>query len=1475
MNRMSLSIFIILLLTLGTFSTIGSHQTPGTASATKTRQAGLGRLPQLGIDCGLGAAEATLNGTSFPVAPSENGAFQTRNSCTWIGDIGNYTGLADNTIEPLVSDQDEMFSLLSPNIGGGFTADMVYLQNGTSLMSGFDITVSYNPSILRAVKIDQSGLPWNALSPFTALSTIDNSQGLARLAQVILGSPFGANFTLFRIRFDVIGVGVTALTLVNDQIVSPAVVVHQTLNGAFDSESFFDPTHTLNWNGGFIFSPSPPIPGSPTTFLSSISCPGCTSPLHYQWDFNNDGITDSISNPATITVPTSTLHASRITLKVSDNASPLTHNVTVVERLPFTSVIQAPSTLPVDTAAAWNGIWLGGIANYAGSWRFCPGTGTVGNAICARPTSPIASTLNQNNTVTLGGSAPGYHFSGVYSVSLTLTDSGSGPVPPNTIKAFSLVNVTGGTPAYTVAVTPQSASVGQPAKISTVLSYSNTYPLTFRASTFKYTFYFGDGTSSILTSAPGLASMNHTYTSSGTYNIKVVAQDTLSTSKIQESGFASVNIVQTGFDYSLSMTPNHGSVPSSGGTTSSLVIVNTDSGVPQQVTLMAPSPASGVSVTFNATMGVPPFASSMTVSVSPSTSPGIYTIAIIANTTSGLTRTAFYSLTVGTPMSSLPVIGVWSNQYASSNITDTSLVKGSTFHVEINVTKAPNFGGYELVLYYDPTYITVTSFDISTGTIFPNPFQAPNTYNSLGALRLGVVNLGPQVSGNGLLVSVVFQIVKANGVSPLVLAAGTGDPSTFSVPPGQLCPLCPSGAPNWTRLIGGTGNDVGIDVQTSDGYFKNTQGTSGPIASFQYSPSNPSQGQTVTFDASGSFDPDNFQGQYHGIVEYLWDFGDRSATPNATTFSPFVTHNFVSTVYPNKAFAGNFSIRLTVIDTDSGFQGMMTLRLEITPGVLHDVGITQFIVSQSNLSQGQNVTATVDVSNLGSVSETFDLTLTYGIQNLTLGGFTGQTIAPGRIDTSQFTFSTVNFAPGFYSITATVSDPLDTNPANNVAVGYFEVLMPDEPPTASFTFTPTIPVVGQDVLFNGNSSMDPDGTVQFWSWSFGDGYYQQYFGYPFADHIYNYPGNYTVILTVTDSSGLMASKTLTIRVAPRPQHDVGLVFVASYPPVAVSGQQISLEAGIVNTGSNSSTVDLTFYYNGKVAVTQRGLLIPMTSFTYYVYVQWDTTGVAAGNYTLSATIFLSGDSTPADNSLSDGQVMILPPPVLTLVPSSGPVGTLVLVHGSGFITSGQFYPVELEMTFDNQLVGLFFIQSSSFNFSFDVPDAQVGAHTVHALQLFPSNLDVQAVFTVTPAPAPVSVSVSVGTIYFPGDTATIFVLTTLNGQASPVGTLQVVLIRPSGANLTLSTVRVATGLYRASYIIPSTGPIGTYAVIVRAHLAGSGDGSALSSFEVKPSWLSSNSKNIATGVAITGLVGVAALAWRKGYFRKNDEEESP
>jgi hypothetical protein len=237
------------------------------------------------------------------------------------------------------------------------------------------------------------------------------------------------------------------------------------------------------------------------------------------------------------------------------------------------------------------------------------------------------------------------------------------------------------------------------------------------------------------------------------------------------------------------------------------------------------------------------------------------------------------------------------------------------------------------------------------------------------------------------------------------------------------------------------------------------------------------------------------------------------------------------------------------------------------------------------------------------------------------------------------------------------------------------------------------------------------------------------------------------------------------------------------------------------------------------------------------------------------------------------KVTILPPPVLTVTPISGSVGTKVLVQGSGFLSPQFFFfsSPSVDITFDDQFVGFTFANNGKFNFTFDVPDAEPGPHLVKAIGF--DGIHASTVFQVLPPTGSLVISVNTGTVYFPGDTVTIYVLATLNG--SPLSTsglqLQLGIFLPNGTKLTLSTTPIAAGLFKATYKISKTGPLGTYAIVAIAHASGTLDSSALGSFEVKLSWLSSQGQNIIGVTTLAGVVGLVAVAWRKGYLRKRDE----
>ncbi len=68
--------------------------------------------------------------------------------------------------------------------------------------------------------------------------------------------------------------------------------------------------------------------------------------------------------------------------------------------------------------------------------------------------------------------------------------------------------------------------------------------------------------------------------------------------------------------------------------------------------------------------------------------------------------------------------------------------------------------------------------------------------------------------------------------------------------------------------------------------------------------------------------------------------------------------------------------------------------------------------------------------------------------------------------------------------------------------------------------------VGQPTTFNGFGSLDPDGNIERYDWSFGDGDTQANGG-PSVTHTYTAAGSYTATLTVTDDEGCSNDRIFT------------------------------------------------------------------------------------------------------------------------------------------------------------------------------------------------------------------------------------------------------------------------------------------------------------------------------------------------------------
>jgi len=142
---------------------------------------------------------------------------------------------------------------------------------------------------------------------------------------------------------------------------------------------------------------------------------------------------------------------------------------------------------------------------------------------------------------------------------------------------------------------------------------------------------------------------------------------------------------------------------------------------------------------------------------------------------------------------------------------------------------------------------------------------------------------------------------------------------------------------------------------------------------------------------------------------------------------------------------------------------------------------------------------------------------------------------------------------------------------------------------------PYITKLNQTVSFNGSQSIDPDGTIIFYRWNFGDGSSQILDISP--EHTYADPGIYTVTLTVVDDDGRssMANTTATIQ---------SVIFindppVATYnaPSTVTVGQEMSFDASLSND-TDGTIVGYRWDFNGDGTYEIDWVTTPVITTTF-------------------------------------------------------------------------------------------------------------------------------------------------------------------------------------------------------------------------------------------------------------------------------------
>lgn len=316
--------------------------------------------------------------------------------------------------------------------------------------------------------------------------------------------------------------------------------------------------------------------------------------------------------------------------------------------------------------------------------------------------------------------------------------------------------------------------------------------------------------------------------------------------------------------------------------------------------------------------------------------------------------------------------------------------------------------------------------------------------------------------------------------------------------------------------------DIRLEVRDKSGFIANSSRLTRtlrinepPLAKIA-APEKGVPGQELEFDASGSSDSDG------NIKEYFWNFGDGSRAEGVK----------VKYRYPR---AGKFRVRLTVEDDNESLcsrgEDSLWIRINTPP------------VPRLNIRETGAVGESIAMDARGSVDSDGEI-IRY---EWDFGD--GQ---QGEGKEIQHEWK----EPGEYTVRLKITDDADLPNSSTEEESRIRI---NAPPVAQAE-SKKVAAAGEEVIFDGSGSRDPDGQIRRYAWEMGDG--TQTEGEKIR-HAYEKPGVYDIRLTVTDHSDNLNdtdSFTFSIRI--------------NHPPVPAAGEdRIVNSSEVAFDAGNSSDAD--------------------------------------------------------------------------------------------------------------------------------------------------------------------------------------------------------------------------------------------------------------------------------------------------------------
>jgi len=328
-------------------------------------------------------------------------------------------------------------------------------------------------------------------------------------------------------------------------------------------------------------------------------------------------------------------------------------------------------------------------------------------------------------------------------------------------------------------------------------------------------------------------------------------------------------------------------------------------------------------------------------------------------------------------------------------------VPGKTFTVDVEVKDVDNLFSYQVNMSFDPNileYVNVTEGDILKEQPEGTNTVPPLVEEGWVLFMWSTKGQPPGVDGSGTLATVKFKAlewgesyININNTFVLQNSRPYEDQSLTGTKLTEMA------------FLGGGRVPKNIPFTPVDGFFTNLEFP--PVANFTYSPSRPKINETVTFDASTSFDQDGT------IDSYAWDFGDgtNETYVKGVNLTTTATHAYEA--------SGVHQVNLTVTD-DTANNDTYTGDVEVR--YTNDIKVINVEISKTAVTAGETVSINATAMNRGAITKSFTITAYYDDTIIDEKPVTN--LDPDAEVTKTFSWDTAGVAEGIYQISANATE---------------------------------------------------------------------------------------------------------------------------------------------------------------------------------------------------------------------------------------------------------------------------------------------------------------------------------------------------------------------------------------------------------------------------------------------------------------------